>query len=785
MRSSVPSRLSLLGLGLALSAFAGACVDEPAEVPEDAPPAEGPVVAYVAPERVETDLWVGLLDDVGNDVILADIEGGGLDRPSSGTDENGTYWLEVPHAEGDGNAGTYNAQFFYVVTERAFDPDERLILRTSGSWRSWVGDQRQTGYYYNDGRTRVPMLPRAEEARIVTQAIGGRDGVLQVWRTEDELWISPHDLTAPEWVVGDASERWLGAPVLNLTKHTALDVVARVVENDYFEGTVNTVPAIGAGASTQVPFLLRPKRAATQEEWEAETSWPVLLQVGSRTMEFSYQQTITLGIRPEGANHWRTFLSPIDGSVQQYGVLPPADFDPDEQYGLILSLHGAGVQGRGQSGSYSAKDWAYIIAPTNRHPFGFDWEEWGRFNALATMDDAKAAFGTDPTKQYLTGHSMGGHGTWHVGVTTPGRFATIAPSAGWQSFYDYPSASSRPTGSRARSRAHSDTREYVDNLANRGVFIIHGDADDNVPVSQGRTMRDMVEPITDDLQYHEQPGAGHWWDADGDEPGADCVDWEPMISWAREHTLDPYELDFSFRTPLPSYSPVHSYVTIRSAASTDDDVVVSSTADGSTVQLDTDNVRSLVLDGSALDDKGIATVVVDGTSYAVERGPIEVGPQDGKFPGQYGPFNEAFRRPFCFVVPDDDEAVQVYVAYLSSFWQVLGNGQACALTTSELTDEVRAARQLIWVGVDADTVDPSVNAVWDDTSVTIRGEGGDRSAMFGVFPRGDGLDAFITTTAGEEDLLYGVMPFSSRTGQPDWVIFGDEVGSGFWTPEWE
>ena len=32
---------------------------------------------------------------------------------------------------------------------------------------------------------------------------------------------------------------------------------------------------------------------------------------------------------------------------------------------------------------------------------------------------------------------MGGHGTWHVGVTFPDRFAAIAPSAGWVSFWSY------------------------------------------------------------------------------------------------------------------------------------------------------------------------------------------------------------------------------------------------------------------------------------------------------------------------------------------------------------
>jgi len=764
-----------------LAALLTACVAEP--LPEPELPGEGPVVPYVEPELVETRWWIGLLDSTSDDVILDAIEDGELARPSGGTDENGTFWLEV-EADESGSVGSYNAQFFYVVSDRAFDADDRLIVRTSGSSASWVGDRRQTGYFYGDGRARVSTLPRHDEARVVHRGLGGRDSRVQIWRTDDEMWVNAADVTAPEFVVGDPSERWLGAAVLNLTRHTALDVVARVVESDLFEATAQTVPAIGAGASTQVGFLLRPKRAATQEEIDAEQSWTVTLQVGSRSMEFSYQREITVGLRPQGANHWRTFLSPVDGSIQQYGVLPPSDFDPDREYALILSLHGAGVAGRGQSGSYSAKDWAYIVAPTNRHPFGFDWEEWGRFNALATMDDAKAAFGTDPTRQYLTGHSMGGHGTWHVGVTTPGRFATIAPSAGWESFYNYPSTSSRPSGDFARARAHSDTREYVDNLAQRGVYIIHGDADDNVPVTQARTMRDMLTGVTDDLEYHEQPGAGHWWDADGDEPGADCVDWEPMIDWAQEHTLDPTELTFSFRSPLPSYSSTHSYATIRSAESTSDDVVLSSSVDGSTVILDTANARSLNLDGDALSAAGITTVVVDGESFSVQAGAMPVGPQDGKHPGVYGPFNQAFRAPFCLVTPESGEA-RNYAAFLSSYWQVLGNGRACMLTEDELTDAVRAAYQLVWIGVDADTVNPSVPATWDRDAVDVGGEGGADSGLLTVFPRGDGLDAAMAVTGGDERLLYSIMPFSSRSGLPDYFVWGDTVATGFYTPTWE
>jgi hypothetical protein len=38
---------------------------------------------------------------------------------------------------------------------------------------------------------------------------------------------------------------------------------------------------------------------------------------------------------------------------------------------------------------------------------------------------------TNPRRTWLTDHSMGGHGTWHLGVAYPDMFAPIGPSAGW------------------------------------------------------------------------------------------------------------------------------------------------------------------------------------------------------------------------------------------------------------------------------------------------------------------------------------------------------------------
>ncbi len=106
----------------------------------------------------------------------------------------------------------------------------------------------------------------------------------------------------------------------------------------------------------------------------------------------------------------------------------------------MLTLHGAGVEAIGQAEAYAPKSGLQIIAPTNRRPYGFDWEDWGRIDAIEVLDVAQRVFKTDPRRTYLTGHSMGGHGTWHLGVTYPDRFAAIAPSAGWISMWSYAGA---------------------------------------------------------------------------------------------------------------------------------------------------------------------------------------------------------------------------------------------------------------------------------------------------------------------------------------------------------
>jgi dienelactone hydrolase len=344
---------------------------------------------------------------------------------------------------------------------------------------------------------------------------------------------------------------------------------------------------------------------------------------------------------------------------------------------MILTLHGAGVEGSGQAQCYSRKQGTYVVAPTNRRPYGFDWEDWGRLDAMEVLDHAGRTFQTDPQQTYLTGHSMGGHGTWHLGVTFPDRFAAIAPSAGWISMWSYAGAKRATSASpmeelMARALGPSDTLALSRNLARLGVYILHGDADDNVPVSQARRMRQALGEFHPDFAYHEQQGAGHWW-------GNPCVDWPPLIAFLADHKVPtPDQVrKIDFITASPAVSSRAHWLSIDSQlkALLPSTVHLELEPEHRRFRGTTENVARLALDlGRALPDAKDARpiqieldgqklppfspgstrsdgdrsiwLVRTGGTWSLTPSPP---PASRKGPARQGPFKEAFRNRFILV----------------------------------------------------------------------------------------------------------------------------------------
>ncbi|MBR57701.1 MAG: hypothetical protein CMH54_06535 [Myxococcales bacterium] len=747
------------------------------------PPIEiAPTAPYSEPEPLAVAAWmVGVIWDPDQNAVASQLDYGVFEMPEAGPDEYGVVWVEkVP--EENGSIGSYSPSIVYAATVIEVEETTRLIARADRASSIYLNGGLQPGDVYASGKTRVPFILQPGKNLLVVQAYGRNNDVrISLWTTVDELAFNLNDTTMPHLVVDRADHQHIGVPILNMTNNAISDVTARVIENDVFAETSVHYPSIGPAAVTQIGFELFPKAPYVA----SEDGIPVTLRLESQSLDWSYEREVVIPTVDASDGYRRTFRSPVDASIQYYGVREPIEVDPEQKYGLVLSLHGAGVQGIGQARSYKPKEWTYIIAPTNRRPFGFDWEEWGRLNGLMALANAREHFSIDDTRIHLTGHSMGGHGTWHVGVTTPGHFAVIAPSAGWQSFYTY-GGSNKPGGPFARSRAHSDTLNYITNIAKRTIYIIHGTADDNVPFSEGQAMHEAVSEVCEEVYFHQEPDAGHWWDGD-QSPGVDCVDWPPLFEVMESRTVDPLELDFNFISPSPSYSPWHSYIRLQSAITPYEDLTVNSSEEDQGLTLTTDNVRSMQIDGAALRARGLETIQIDGEMVDLPDGLLEWGPTDGKNESLHGPYNQVYHQPFCFVYGEERQAYAQVVAYMTSFWNLIGNGHSCALPFSDLTEDIEEDYNLIFVGVSQENAGvPDLGIHWDQGNIHVADHSYSAAGMLMVYPRKNRLAALLTTPSAVEHLLYWVIPFSSRSGMPDYLVWSEAglVTAGFFTPEW-
>jgi|TARA_B100000519_G_scaffold31327_1_gene21784 pimeloyl-ACP methyl ester carboxylesterase len=53
------------------------------------------------------------------------------------------------------------------------------------------------------------------------------------------------------------------------------------------------------------------------------------------------------------------------------------------------------------------------------------------------LELAQKEFNVDPQRTYLMGHSMGGSGTWHLGMKYPEKWAALSPLASAGTNHDY------------------------------------------------------------------------------------------------------------------------------------------------------------------------------------------------------------------------------------------------------------------------------------------------------------------------------------------------------------
>lgn len=185
----------------------------------------------------------------------------------------------------------------------------------------------------------------------------------------------------------------------------------------------------------------------------------------------------------------------------QYLLYLPKDYNgrSRKRWPLILFLHGAGERGSDVSKVAvhgppklvrQGRDFPFIIVspqcPSN--------ERWDDELLLGLLDDLGEKYRVDPTRVYLTGLSMGGYGSWSLGLKHPERFAAIAPICG---------------GGDPVVLLLSD-RKKLDAVKTLGVWAFHGAKDPVVHLSESERMVDALKKAgCSDVNLTVYPEAQH------------------------------------------------------------------------------------------------------------------------------------------------------------------------------------------------------------------------------------------------------------------------------------
>lgn len=697
------------------------------------------------------------------------------------------------------------------------DEPATMMLVAAGHALVYVNGVPRAGDPYATGTLRLPVHLQAGENHLLFQVARGQLR-LRLEPISATVLLNPDDATLPDLPIGASDFPVLiGMPVLNCTGGPLEVVPTLTCDGSRHEGPTFTIPPLSV---RKLPFRGSIKVVGDR---------PVVLEVAVNVGTTAVRHELRLDPVPPEQARRITFESAVDGSVQYYALLPSSRGERTDN-ALVLSLHGAAVEAMSQARAYAPKPWAHIVCPTNRRPFGFDWEDWGRLDAMEVLAHASATLRHDPSRVYLTGHSMGGHGAWQLGVHYPGRFAAIGPSAGWISFQSYaaprgPATTTVTTTSLRALLDHaaitSDTLALKANLEHAGVFILHGDTDDNVPVSEARKMAAELMGFHKDWRIHEQPGAGHWWES-SDEPGAECVDFPAMFDFFAARRIP--GISERRRVRFTSIRP-HA-VGFAAIAELDEpgrlaDVDLRLDPIRRRLVGTTRNVRRLrieppdgaPIDSIELDGQTLPPGNGPGTRHLLRREGIwrEVSPDDARSPRSITGFRDVFANRMVFVVgtrgSDEENALAEMLArFHAETWLVRGNGDVEVVADRQFLPSRFRGRNVILYG-NADT-NSAWSALLDRSPVQVRRDrvqldshvfpGEDLACLLvrpSPLPGGDALVGAVSFTGAAGARLAQRLPiFLSGVHYPDFFIASASMlrdgssgirATGFFGPEWE
>jgi predicted esterase len=724
-----------------------------------------------------------------------------------------------------GPPGTMSVSYAYAEFESKGARRALVIAERIDTFRlnnkPWPGD------IYGSGYVKIPVVLQDGRNKILVKLTRGEQFTLKIIPAEAAVMVLTGDATVPDAVVGKPLKQWAGVSVVNTAAKTLKNIKLSLGDGQVFLKQEVNIAEMAPLSIRKVPIPIESKAAISEQGADNTISVPVMVSVD----QSSYADQVKLRIRNQTQAYKTTFLSRIDGSVQYFAVLPPKNYDPNKTYALILSLHGAGVEASGQADAYRAKDWAFVVCPTNRKPFGFDWQDWGRLDCLEVLSEAESQFPIDDNRIYLTGHSMGGHGTWHIGLHHPDLFAAMAPSAGWTSFQLYVPYFLRksdifghPGLLAIRDMGLREERllNFVENALNLPIYILQGGADDNVPPVHARFFYSALKKLGYRALYREVEGMGHWWDNKETE-GIDCVDSDELLDFLKNKVRNPNPKHIIFKTTDIGLNNKNGWLEIDEPERLYNDSLVDAEIKDGTITVTTENIAQFTIHISSelisqkemnlkvngqelrckLSGNDFITLQKKGRQFQLKKSekhkllqrPSRIK-NVSKSPALFGPIKKAYFSPFILIYGtqggSDSTEINLHHARIEAQnWWLRGNGYVEIIPDIEVNSEIVRRYNLIIFG------GPETNAVsakiMKDLPISI--ENGrliidgqeiekDDVAFQMVYPNPLNPEKYVVVKGGTspkaEELAGLFNVIYSGSGLPDFIIYDETVREKGW-----
>jgi pimeloyl-ACP methyl ester carboxylesterase len=434
----------------------------------------------------------------------------------------------------------------------------------------------------------------------------------------------------------------------------------------------------------------------------------------------------------------RGFRSRIDGSVQPYGLVVPASYNPGApgKHRLDIWLHGRGeksselafLNDRMRSAGPISPAHAFVLHPYGRYCNAFKFA--GEIDVLEALAHVRRHYPIDEDRVAMRGFSMGGAGCWQMAVHYPDRWVAAAPGAGFSETREFlelfQGEKVDPPAWERSLWGMYDCPGYAVNLYNLPVVAYSGEKDRQKQAAD--VMDQALARKGIDLVHLIGPGTAHAYHPATKKDLDQRID--RLVSLGRERL----PLRVHFTTPTLRY---HSSFWVALDGLEEHwqfgEVIASLVQDQRAVEVQTAGVTGLTISFEAgkcpLPFASLPRVAIDRQNIPVGpvrsdrswsasftkkdgRWAVAEKPSEGlrKRPGLQGPIDDAFLDSFVFVRPTGrpyheatGEWVKQELAHAITHWRQQFRGDVRVKDDTEVSDTDLAEHNLVLWG------DPSSN----------------------------------------------------------------------------